>query len=97
MNRILEIKNLSKNFGKIKAVQNLSLNIFPGQVFGILGPNGSGKTTTLGMILDVVAPTEGSFQWFDKMPNVEARKKLVLYWKPLVFCLISQQYKILKL
>ena len=76
LNRILEIKNLSKNFGKIKAVQNLSLNIFPGQVFGILGPNGSGKTTTLGMILDVVAPTKGSFQWFDKMPNVEARKKI---------------------
>jgi len=76
LNRTLEIKNLSKNFGKIKAVQNLSLNILPGQVFGILGPNGSGKTTTLGMILDVVAPTEGSFQWFDKMPNVEARKKI---------------------
>ncbi len=47
-----------------------------GQVYGILGPNGSGKTTTLGMILDVVAPDSGSYQWFDGMPNAEARRKV---------------------
>lgn len=72
----LEIKGLSKTFGKIKAVQNLDLSILPGQVYGILGPNGSGKTTTLGTILDVVAADSGSFKWFDGMPNVEARKKI---------------------
>jgi len=72
----LEIKGLSKSFGKIKAVQNLNLSVLPGQVYGILGPNGSGKTTTLGMILDVVSPNEGSFSWFDNMPNVDARKKI---------------------
>ncbi len=76
MTNILEIKDLSKNFGKIKAVKNLNLKVTTGQVFGILGPNGSGKTTTLGMILDVVAPNEGSFKWFDDMPHVEARKKI---------------------
>ncbi|MEO1253552.1 MAG: ATP-binding cassette domain-containing protein, partial [Bacteroidota bacterium] len=42
----------------------------------ILGPNGSGKTTTLGMILEVVAPTSGSFEWFDGISNVEARQKI---------------------
>jgi len=73
---ILEIKGLSKTFGKIKAVQNLNLTIEKGQVFGILGPNGSGKTTTLGMLLEVVAPDSGSFSWFGGMPNVEARKKI---------------------
>lgn len=45
-------------------------------VFGILGPNGSGKTTTLGMILDVVAPTAGSYSWFGGEPVTEARKKV---------------------
>ena len=51
MTNVLEIKGLSKNYGKLKAVQNLNLTIQKGQVYGILGPNGSGKTTTLGMIL----------------------------------------------
>jgi len=76
VNKTLETNNLSKNFGRIKAVQNLNLNVEKGQVYGILGPNGSGKTTTLGMILDVVAPANGSFIWFGGMENVEARKKI---------------------
>ena len=76
MTSALEINGLSKSFGTIKAVQNLNLIVLPGQVYGILGPNGSGKTTTLGMILDVVAPNEGSFSWFNGMPNVEARKEI---------------------
>ncbi|MEQ9307280.1 MAG: ATP-binding cassette domain-containing protein, partial [Marinoscillum sp.] len=76
MSNSLEIKGLSKNFGKIKAVQNLNLTIKSGQVYGILGPNGSGKTTTLGMILDVVAPTGGSYSWFDGMSPIAARKKI---------------------
>ncbi len=76
MERILRINKLSKRFGKIQAVDKLELEVFSGQVFGILGPNGSGKTTTLGMILDVVAPNEGSFEWFDQMETVEARKKI---------------------
>jgi len=76
LERILRINKLSKQFGKIQAVDKLELEVFAGQVFGILGPNGSGKTTTLGMILDVVAPNEGSFEWFDKEETVEARKKI---------------------
>lgn len=76
MKDILEIKGLSKNFGKVKAVTNLNLNIQQGQVYGILGPNGSGKTTTLGMILDVVAPTAGAYQWFGGMSPISARKQI---------------------
>jgi len=72
----LKIQQLSKSFGKIKAVQKLDLEVQPGQIYGILGPNGSGKTTTLGMILDVVAPDSGSFKWFEGMPNIEARKQI---------------------
>lgn len=76
MERVLRINKLSKRFGKIQAVDNLALEVFSGQVFGILGPNGSGKTTTLGMILDVIAPTAGSFQWFGQLKTVEARKQI---------------------
>ncbi|MDW3193087.1 MAG: ATP-binding cassette domain-containing protein [Cytophagales bacterium] len=73
---ILQINQLSKNFGRIQAVNSLELNVRKGQVYGILGPNGSGKTTTLGMILDVVAPSSGSFSWFEgKSP--EASRKLI--------------------
>lgn len=76
MNTILDINGLSKHFGKIEAVKNLNLTITEGQVYGILGPNGSGKTTTLGMILDVVAPSSGSYQWFEDLKPVNARKKI---------------------
>ena len=47
-----------------------------GQVFGMLGPNGSGKTTTLGMLMGVVNPSEGHFNWFGKPPSNETRKKI---------------------
>lgn len=73
---ILKINKLTKKFGRLTAVDQLDLTISAGQVYGILGPNGSGKTTTLGMILEVVAPTSGSFEWFGGMNNVEARQKI---------------------
>ncbi|WP_347374882.1 ABC transporter ATP-binding protein [Aequorivita sp. Q41] len=65
MNTILNIQNLTKNFGALTAVNNLSFTIEKGNVYGILGPNGSGKSTTLGIVLNVVNKTSGEFQWFD--------------------------------
>lgn len=76
MEKILEINSLCKNFGKIKAVDGLSLNVLPGMVFGLLGPNGSGKTTTLGMVLDVVTKTAGEYKWYGEAPSKEIRKKI---------------------
>lgn len=72
MSTILQVEGLSKNYGSIVAVQNLSLEIKKGQVYGILGPNGSGKTTTLGMILGIINPSGGNYAWFDKEPIVKA-------------------------
>ncbi|NKQ58079.1 ABC transporter ATP-binding protein [Amycolatopsis sp. K13G38] len=57
--RIL-VQNLSKTFGPVAAVQNLSFAVEPGSVTGFLGPNGAGKTTTLRMLLGLVTPTAGS-------------------------------------
>ena len=51
---VLSIQNLAKQYGSIKALDGISYDVPKGCVFGILGPNGSGKTTTLGIILDVL-------------------------------------------
>ncbi|SDD60699.1 ABC-2 type transport system ATP-binding protein [Actinokineospora iranica] len=53
------VQNLTKNFGPVAAVQNLSFHVEPGSVTGFLGPNGAGKTTTLRMLLGLVRPTSG--------------------------------------
>ncbi|PID93006.1 MAG: ABC transporter ATP-binding protein [Bacteroidetes bacterium] len=73
---VLTIQQLDKHFGKVHAVDHLSLTITKGQVFGILGPNGSGKTTTLGIILGVIAPDGGNYQWFGKAPSPQSRRKV---------------------
>ena len=65
MQTILTLNNLTKKFGSLTAVDNLSLKINKGFVYGILGPNGSGKSTTLGMLLNIVNKTAGNYHWFD--------------------------------
>lgn len=76
METVLSIHNLSKQFGRIKAVNQLNLEVKAGQVFGMLGPNGSGKTTTLGMLMGVTNPTGGDFTWFGQKPDHHVRKKI---------------------
>jgi ABC-type multidrug transport system ATPase subunit len=76
LNNIVTTTELTKHYGRIKAVQKLSFSIPEKSVFGILGPNGSGKTTTLGMLLNVINPTSGTYSWFDKKPNQECLKKI---------------------
>lgn len=56
----IEVSNLSKSFGPVSAVSNLSFAVEPGRVTGFLGPNGAGKTTTLRMLLGLVTPTSGA-------------------------------------
>ena len=64
MNSVLKISNLTKKYGLLTAVSNLSFDIEKGSIYGILGPNGSGKSTTLGIVLNVVNKTAGDFSWF---------------------------------
>jgi ABC-type multidrug transport system ATPase subunit len=73
---VLTTNELTKHFGRIKAVNNLHLDVKKGQVFGMLGPNGSGKTTTLGMLMGVVNPTSGNFKWFGEAPTPALRRKI---------------------
>lgn len=73
---VLQIKGLSKNYGDVQALKDLTLVVEQGSVFGLLGPNGSGKTTTLGILLGVTNPTDGSFSWFDNGNKDENRKRI---------------------
>jgi len=57
---MIEIKNLTKRFGSVIAVNGLNLSVSQGEIFGFIGPNGAGKTTTLRMMSGILAPTEGS-------------------------------------
>ena len=57
---MIELRNLTKTFGDIVAVNRLDLSVSKGEIFGFIGPNGAGKTTTLRMMGGVLAPTEGS-------------------------------------
>ncbi|MBG0780837.1 MAG: ATP-binding cassette domain-containing protein [Bacteroidales bacterium] len=73
---VLSIHGLVKQFGRVKAVDSLQLEIASGQIFGILGPNGSGKTTTLGMVLGLIRPDRGSFEWFGKPLSPDVLKQI---------------------
>ncbi len=73
---ILTVNQLSKNYGKINALQQVSFAVPKGSVFGILGPNGSGKTTLLGIIMDVLKSSGGSFQLFDEVPTEKTRQRI---------------------
>ncbi|HLO61237.1 MAG TPA: ATP-binding cassette domain-containing protein [Bacteroidales bacterium] len=76
MNPVVTTVDLTKHYGRIKAVEKLSCSIPEKSVFGILGPNGSGKTTTLGMLLDVINPTSGTYSWFGNPPDKKNLQKI---------------------
>jgi ABC-type multidrug transport system ATPase subunit len=73
---IVELDNLVKHYGNIHALKGVSLEIPKGTVYGILGPNGSGKTTMLGLIMNILQPTSGSIRLFGETPSAQHRKKI---------------------
>lgn len=73
---ILSIENLSKNYGRVQALKGVSFSVPQGTVFGILGPNGSGKTTMLGIIMDILRPTGGTYKLFDEVPDETLRRRI---------------------
>jgi ABC-2 type transport system ATP-binding protein len=76
VNTILKINNLSKNYGNIQAVRGVSFEVKKGEVYGILGPNGSGKTTTLAVVLGILNANGGDYQWFDEPLSKLARRRI---------------------
>mgnify|MGYP001599288750 CR=1 FL=1 len=57
---MIKVKNLTKTFGRLKAVDDISFAVAQGEIFAFLGPNGAGKTTTIKMLTTLLAPTSGN-------------------------------------
>jgi len=64
--KIVEVKNLVKNYGSFSAVKDVSFDVYQNDVFGFLGPNGAGKSTTIRTILSLISPTSGCINLFGK-------------------------------
>ena len=69
MDYVINTENLSKDYGSVRAVDSISLNIRKGEIYGFLGMNGAGKTTTIQLLLGIVAPTEGKAYLFGEEVN----------------------------
>ena len=76
---IIEIQNLTKYYGKIKGVENLSLKLEEGEIFGFIGPNGAGKSTTIHSIMNLINKTSGKVLVENKEFNkndIEIKEKI---------------------
>lgn len=78
---MIELQNVTKNYGTLKAVDSVTLNISKGEIFGFIGPNGAGKTTTIKMLATLLVPTSGSILIAGINPEEEPRevRKLIGY------------------
>jgi ABC-2 type transport system ATP-binding protein len=75
---IIEINGLTRNFGSLTALDDISISLEPGRIVGLLGPNGSGKTTLIKILNGLLQPTSGSVKIKGNAPGVET-KKIVAY------------------
>jgi ABC-2 type transport system ATP-binding protein len=76
MQSVLSLSGISKSYGRVQALKDVSFSVPEGSVFGILGPNGSGKTTLLSIVLDVLKANQGNFSWFGHPGSPEQRRKI---------------------
>jgi ABC-2 type transport system ATP-binding protein len=76
MSSILSIRSITKFYGRIRALHQVSFEVPPGSVFGVLGPNGSGKTTLLGIVMDVLQSSGGGYSWFGESPSAKQRRQI---------------------
>jgi len=74
--KILSIQAVTKFYGRIRALHNVTFDVPAGSVFGVLGPNGSGKTTLLGIVMDVLKASSGQYSWFGEPPSEKQRRQI---------------------
>ena len=79
---ILEIKNLTKYYGKVKGVEDLSLTLDSGEIFGFIGPNGAGKSTTIRCVMNLINKNSGQILYEGReflKDDVEIKRKIGLF------------------
>jgi len=95
MEAILSLRNISKSYGRIRALKGVSFDVPAGSVFGILGPNGSGKTTLLGVVMDVLLASDGDYSWFGNPPDEKQRREIgTLLETPNFYHYLSAQHNL---
>ena len=77
MGNVIEIQNLTKNYGKHRGVSDVSFQVREGDIFGFLGPNGAGKSTTIRAMLGLIQFQEGSIHIFGKDIRKSQRKRYI--------------------
>lgn len=79
MKKVIEVQNLQKNFGKVKALRDVTFDVKPGEVVGFIGPNGAGKSTTIRVLLGIIKKDGGEAKIFGKdvwKDSIEIHKKI---------------------
>src|SRR5688500_20144626 len=76
MDHVISLKNVSKSFASVRAVDDVSFSVRPGTITGLLGRNGAGKTTTLRMINRVLLPDTGTIELFGSANDASARDRI---------------------
>lgn len=76
MDPVLSLQQLSKSYGSLRALEQVSFDVPRDSIYGILGPNGSGKTTLLATALDVLKPSSGQYSWFGGAGGTASRKRI---------------------
>ena len=75
---VLQVENVTKTYATVRAVDDLSFDVYAGEIFGLLGPNGAGKTTTIRMVLDIIKPDAGQIAVLGG-PMTEKKKEAIGY------------------
>ena len=73
---VLEISGIGKQYGEVKAVNDVSFEVQEGRIYGVLGPNGAGKTTTIRMIMNILVPDHGQIRLFGQLMNDNLKKRI---------------------
>ncbi|NJN25267.1 MAG: ABC transporter ATP-binding protein [Cyclobacteriaceae bacterium] len=76
MQKVLTTEGLTKQYGSIRALDNLNISVCKGDVYGLLGPNGSGKTTTMGILLGITNAKSGTYSWFESGHGHQMRRRI---------------------
>jgi ABC-type multidrug transport system ATPase subunit len=73
--KVLELQGLTRRYGDVVALDDLSFTVREGQMFGFVGPNGAGKTTTMRIVLGVLEPDRGEVRWRGRPVDAETRRR----------------------